>query len=343
MTALGTTMRATRSRVVGTGMYVPENVVTNDDLAKQIDTSDEWIVKRSGIRERRWVVEGQTPVDLAEAASREALADAGLEASDIDCILLSTLSPQHDFPGTSFFLHGRLGVAEIPCIDLRAQCSGFLYALDFADALIVSGRHRRILVVGCEVHSTGLEISDRGRDVTVLFGDGAGAVILEANDAPEDPSGLLEIRLHAEGRHAKRLWVDAPGSANGPARLTHEMIDEGRIYPIMDGRFVFKHAVTRMPEVLRETLDAASLKLEDVDLFLFHQANLRINEYVAQQLEIPADKVFNNIERYGNCSAAAIPMLLAEAKREGRLKKGDLVSMTAFGSGFTWASALLRF
>ena len=335
-------MQGVRSKIVGTGMYVPGRVVTNAELAEKMDTSDEWIQQRTGIVERRWIEEGESPASLAETASRQALEDAGLEIGDIDCILLSTLSPEHEFPGTSFFLHERLGAGEIPCIDLRAQCSGFLYGLSFADAMICAGRFRRVLVLGCEVHSTGLEIADRGRDVSVIFGDGAGAVLLEATDDPEDRSGILGIRLHAEGRHARRLWIENPSSGHRPVRFTHEMLDDGSMFPRMEGKFVFKHAVTRMPEVLRETIDAVSVKLEDIDLFLFHQANLRINEYVANQLEIPSDRVFNNIQRYGNCSAASIPMLLAEASREGRVQAGQLVSMTAFGSGFTWASALLR-
>ena len=322
-------------------MSVPENVVTNHDLAKLMDTSDEWIRQRSGIVERRWIQEGESPSSLAESAARQALQDAGVSTSDLDCILLSTLSGEHDFPGTSFFLHERLDAGEIPCVDLRAQCSGFLYALSFATAQVRSGQFERILVLGCEVHSTGLEVNDRGRDVAVLFGDGAGAVVVEAASEGDD-AGILEIRLHAEGKHAKQLWVEAPSSAHWPARLTKEMIDEGRVFPKMQGRAVFKHAVTRMPEVLLETLNASGVALEDVDLFLFHQANLRINEYVANQLEIPPEKIFNNIERYGNCSAAAIPMLLAEATRNGRLQPGQLVSMTAFGAGFTWASALVR-
>jgi 3-oxoacyl-[acyl-carrier-protein] synthase-3 len=330
-----------RAKITGTGMSVPENVVTNHDLAKLMDTSDEWIRQRSGIVERRWIQEGESPSSLAESAARQALQDAGVSTSDLDCILLSTLSGEHDFPGTSFFLHERLDAGEIPCIDLRAQCSGFLYALSFATAQVRSGQFERILVLGCEVHSTGLEVNDRGRDVAVLFGDGAGAVVVEAASEGDD-AGILEIRLHAEGKHAKQLWVEAPSSAHWPARLTKEMIDEGRVFPKMQGRSVFKHAVTRMPEVLLETLNASGAALEDVDLFLFHQANLRINEYVANQLEIPPEKIFNNIERYGNCSAAAIPMLLAEATRNGRLQPGQLVSMTAFGAGFTWASALVR-
>jgi len=331
-----------RAKITGTGLAVPQRVVTNDDLAELMDTSDEWIRQRSGIEERRWVGEGETPSSLAHEASLAALAQAGLDARDVDCILLATLSPEHDFPGTSFFLHERLGLDATPCIDLRAQCSGFLYALAFADSLIVSGRYERVLVIGAEVHSTGIDISTRGRDVAVLFGDGAGAVVVEANRDPADPSCLLQTRLHAEGRHARRLWIEYPSSAHQPMRLPQEAVDDGRIFPKMEGRFVFKHAVTRMPEVLRETLDAASIKIADVDLFLFHQANLRINEYVAGQLEIPPDKVFNNIQRYGNCSAGSIPMLLAECTRNGMLTPGKLVCMTGFGSGFTWASTVAR-
>jgi 3-oxoacyl-[acyl-carrier-protein] synthase-3 len=331
-----------RAKITGTGMYVPERVVTNDDLAQLMDTSDEWIRQRSGIRERHHIEQGQTPVDLAQAASERALQAAGLEAGDIDGIMLATLSPEADFPGTSFFLHDRLGVAEIPCFDLRAQCSGFVYALAVANGFILSGMYRRLLVVGCEVHSTGIDLTTEGRDVAVLFGDGAGAVVVEAGEGEPDDSGILEVRLHAEGRHARRLWLEAPGSGFWPTRLTHEMLDERRHFPRMDGRFVFKHAVTRMPEVLLETLTAASLKLEDVDLFLFHQANLRINEYVAQQLEIPPERCPSNIERYGNCSAASIPMLLDEAARSGGLRPGQLVSMTSFGSGFSWSSAVMR-
>ncbi len=335
-------MTTIRSKITGTGMYVPEHVVTNHDLAQRMDTSDEWIRQRSGIVERRHVDGTETPADLAEQASRRALEAAGVGANEIDGIILATLSPQHDFPGTSFFLHERLGVPEIPCFDLRAQCSGFLYSLAAADAFIRSGQMRRVLVVGCEVHSTGLEFSTRGRDTAVLFGDGAGAVVLEANEDADDRSGLLAIRMHAQGDHAKRLWIEAPGSAFWPMRINQQMLDEGRHFPRMEGRFVFKHAVTRMPEVLRETLDAAGTKLDDIDLFLFHQANLRINEFVASSLGIAPEKCPSNIERYGNCSAASIPMLLDEAVRGGGLRPGQLVAMTAFGSGFTWATAVVR-
>ena len=330
-----------RAKFVGTGMYVPSRVVTNADLEKLMDTSDEWIRQRSGIEERRYIEPGQTPVDLAEAASREALADAGLEPGDLDCILLATLSPEADFPGTSFFLQDRLGLEDTPCFDLRAQCSGFLFSLATAQGFIVSGQFRRVLVVGCEVHSTGVDHSTEGRDVAVLFGDGAGAVVLEANDDPEDRSGLLEVRMHAQGKYARKLWLEAPGSGFSP-RLTEQILRERRHFPAMDGKFVFKHAVTRMPQVLHEALSAASIKIDDVDLFLFHQANLRINEYVANALELPPQKIRSNIQRYGNCSAASIPMLLAEACREGQLDRGRIVSMTGFGSGFSWASAVAR-
>ncbi|MEE3326331.1 MAG: beta-ketoacyl-ACP synthase III [Myxococcota bacterium] len=334
--------RSVRSKLTGTGMYVPERVVTNADLAKLMDTTDEWIQQRTGIKERRYITPGQTPVDLAGPASEMALEAAGLKATDLDFILLATLSPQHEFPGTSFFLHERLEAETVPCIDLRAQCSGFLYALNFADGLIQSRKCKRVLVVGCELHSTGIDLTTRGRDVAVIFGDGAGAVVLEANEDEDDPRGLLDIQLHAQGKHARRLWIEAPASGHYPVRIDHQMIEEGRHFPQMEGRYVFKNAVTRMPEVMLASLEAASIKIDDVGLFLFHQANLRINEFVAQKMEIPEDRVLNNIQRYGNCSAASIPMLLAEASQQGRLEPGQIISMTAFGSGFTWGSAVLR-
>ena len=331
-----------RSKAVGTGMYVPDRVVTNDELSKIMDTSNEWIQQRTGIEERRWIVPGEEgPADLGREATLQALEQAGLDVGDIDCILLATLSPQHEFPGTSFFIHEMIDVGQIPCVDLRAQCCGFLYAMNMADGLIISGKYERVLVLGVEVHSTGLDVTTRGRDVAVIFGDGAGAVILEANDSESDDSGIMEIRLHAEGKHARRLWIEAPSSCENP-RISHGMIDDGRTFPTMEGRYVFKHAVSRMPEVLVESLNAASVKLEDVDLFLFHQANLRINEAVAGRMGIPPEKIFNNIMKYGNCSAASLPMLLAEVTRNGRLARGQLTCLTAFGSGFTWASALIR-
>ncbi len=331
-----------RARIRGTGMYVPDRVVTNRDLEALMETSDEWIRQRSGIQERRFVEPGQQPADLAEAASRRALEASGLEPDEIDCIVLATLSAQADFPGTSFFLQEKLGLGDTPCFDLRAQCSGFLYSLATAKSFVETGQFGRVLVVGCELHSTGIDLTTEGRDVAVLFGDGAGAVVVEAQEDPRDPSAILEVRLRAQGKYARKLWLEAPGSGLVQGRINEELLREKRHFPRMEGKFVFKHAVTRMPEVLLATLDAASVKKDDVDLFLFHQANLRINEYVAQSLEIPPEKLRNNIQRYGNCSAASIPMLLDEAVRDGSLRPGGLVSMTAFGSGFSWASAVVR-
>jgi 3-oxoacyl-[acyl-carrier-protein] synthase III len=330
-----------RARITGTGMSVPSRVVTNDDLAQLMDTSDEWIRQRSGIATRHYIEPGQKPSELAQIASERALEAAGLEPRDIDLVILATLSAEADFPGTSFFLHERLGLGETPCFDLRAQCSGFVYSLSVANAFVRSDQYRRVLVIGCEVHSTGLDHTTEGREVAVLFGDGAGAIVIEANDEPGDPGEILEVRLHAEGQHADKLWIEAPGSCF-PGRITHELIDQKRHFPHMQGRLVFKHATRRMPEVLLAALSAASLKVEDVDHFLFHQANLRINEYVAQQLAIPPEKCPANIDRYGNCSAASIPMLLDEGVRSGRIRPGQLVAMTSFGSGFSWTSAIVR-
>ena len=329
-----------RARISGTGMYVPPRVVTNDDLAKLMDTNDEWIQQRSGIRERHHVDVGTGPAELGVEASKRALESAGLEASDLDAILVASLSPHHDFPGTSAFLQAGLGIGGCSAMDVRAQCTGFLYALQVGSLYVAAGQYDRVLVCGTEVHSTGLEFATRGRDTAVLFGDGAGAVILEASDEPE--RGVLSVHTHTEGEHAKRLWVEAPGSSFGPQRITHEMLDAGLQYPKMDGRFVFKHAVQRMPEAVNEALAANKCQIEDLDLALFHQANLRINQYVAKELGIPPERTYNNIEVYGNCSAASIPMCLDECARSGRLADGDLVVLAGFGSGFTWGSALLR-
>ncbi|MDJ0789883.1 MAG: beta-ketoacyl-ACP synthase III [Myxococcota bacterium] len=330
-----------RAKITGTGMYVPDRVVTNKDLEQLMDTSDEWIRQRSGIEQRHYVEPGQLPSDLAEAAARQAIEDAGLEPDQIDCIVLATLSPEAEFPGTSFFLQERLG-GHVPCFDLKAQCSGFLYSLGVARSFVKSGQYKRVLVVGCEVHSTGIDLTTEGRDVAVLFGDGAGAIVVEADDDPDGRSDILSVVLHAEGKYAKKLWIEAPGSGFQPTRITQELIEEKRHFPRMQGKFVFKHAVTRMPEALREALDEAGIKQPDVDLFLFHQANLRINEFVANAMEIPPEKTRNNMQRYGNCSAASIPMLIAEARREGSIEPGSIVSMTGFGSGFSWASAVVR-
>jgi 3-oxoacyl-[acyl-carrier-protein] synthase-3 len=319
-------------------MYVPERIVTNHDLAKLMDTSDEWIVQRSGISERRHADEGMGPSDLAARACEQAIAAAQLKPSDIDLILVATLSPEHYFPGTSVFLQRKLGLETTPAMDIRCQCSGFLYGLQAAQAFITSSTYRRVLLCGVEVHSRGLDFSTRGRDVTVLFGDGAGAVVVELSTNPE--RGIQGIELHAQGEHAEKLWMPYPSMSQLPF-ITHENIERGEIWPQMEGRNVFKHAVTRMPEVLASLLGKLKIQPEEIDLFLFHQANLRINEAVMAHLNQPMTKAPNNIERYGNCSAASIPMLLDEQVRAGAIRPGSKICMTGFGSGFTWGSAVI--
>ena len=327
-----------RTAFLGTGYYVPDRVVENEDLTQWMDTSDEWIQERSGIKERRWVREGQTGAGMAKEASLSALEAAGLEAGDLEAIVLATLSPDHFFPGTGVYLQRELGLPGIPALDIRAQCSGFLYGLSVADAWIRSGQYRTVLLVGVEIHSTGLDVSTRGRDLTVLFGDGAGAAVLRATD---DDRGVLSTHIHADGRHAEILSCDAASSIRHP-RITPEDLEEGRQFPKMDGREVFKHAVARMPEAVMEALDANGLGVEEIDLLIPHQANLRISEMVRRRLGLDEDRVYNNIQRYGNTTAASIPIALAEAVREGRLEAGSLLCLTAFGSGFTWGSALVR-
>ncbi len=332
-----------RTAILGIGHHVPERVVTNHDLAKMFATTDEWIVQRSGIHERRYVEHdliGST--DLAVPASQRALQSAGIEAKDLDCIVFATLTPDHVFPGNACILQRKLGVPGIAAIDVRNQCTGFLYSLSVADAWIKTGQFRRILVVGAEVHSTGLEFADRGRDVTVLFGDGAGAVVVGPLGPSDDPArGVLSTHLHADGSGAEELWVEVCSSKHNP-RITHQMLDEGRQYPKMNGKQVFRWACEKMPEAANEALAANGLTMADVDIVIPHQANLRINEMVPSRMGIPPEKVYNNIQRYGNTTAASIPLCLSEAMSVGRAKKGDLCLMVAFGAGFTWGSALVR-
>lgn len=328
-----------RVRITGTGMFVPPDVYTNKDLEKLMDTSDEWIQQRSGIRERRFAKPGVGPSHLGLEASKKALAAAGVDAKDLDLIVFATLSPDYYFPGPGVFLQDNLGCRTIPAFDVRNQCSGFLYGLNLAQLYIASGQAKKALVVGAEVHSAALNLTTAGRDVAVLFGDGAGAVVLEASDSPE--RGIMSVHLHSEGAHRDMLKIEAPGTKYSPY-ISEEVVREGRHYPHMEGRTVFKHAVTRLPEVVHEALGTNHLSPKDVDHYLFHQANLRINEAVLKQLDQPAEKAPYNIDRYGNCSAASIPMLLDETVRSGRIKAGDLVCMAAFGAGFTWGSALIR-
>jgi 3-oxoacyl-[acyl-carrier-protein] synthase-3 len=321
------------------GAYVPERVVTNDELSRRMETSDEWITQRTGIRERRWVEPGTGASELAFEATKRALDKAGWAARDIEAIVYATLSPDHQVPGDGCFLNAKLGIPGVPALDIRNQCTGFIYGLSIADAWIRMGMYRRVLVVGAEVQSTALDVSTRGRDVAVIFGDGAGAALVEATDEPG--RGLLSCHLHADGRFAKDLWLDAPGSVHSP-RISHQLLDAGATFPEMDGSKVFKHAVTRMPEVMREALAANGLATADLKLMVAHQANLRIAELVQRSLELRDDQVFNNIQKYGNTTAASIPLCLSEAVEARGVKRGDLVGLCAFGAGFTWASALLR-
>jgi len=329
-----------RSAILGVGHYVPTKVVTNDDLAKLMPTSDEWIQQRTGIKERRFIEhDGIGASDLGIPAAQMAVERAGRSMKDVDMILFATLSPDVNFPGSGCLLGDKLGLRGVPALDIRNQCSGFLYALSVADAFIKAGAYRNILIVGGEVHSTGVELSERGRDVAVLFGDGAGAALV--GPSPGEGRGLLSCVLHADGSGAKDLWLPAPASMRIP-RLTHEMIERGEHYPQMNGKQVFRWATEKMPEVSLEALKAAELTPADVDLFVPHQANMRINELVAKKLGLPADKVVHNIERYGNTTAATIPIGLSESFAEGKLCEGKNILMAAFGSGYTWGAAVLR-
>jgi 3-oxoacyl-[acyl-carrier-protein] synthase-3 len=320
-------------------MAVPDRVVTNDDLARVMETSDQWIRERTGIAERHWVTEGQTGVELGLAASRAALASAGLEPGNLDAIVYATCSPDHFAPGNGVFLQQALGAGNIPALDVRAQCSGFIYGMSVADAWIRSGMYRTVLLVGQEIQSTGLDVSSEGRNTAVIFADGAGAVVLSASD--ETSRGILGFDLHSDGGNAEKLWVDAPGSMYHP-RVNMGQLERGQQYLRMEGREVFRHAVVRMPESVSSLLDRLDLSISDISLLIPHQANLRISEVVQKSLGLSDGQVYNNIERYGNTTAATIPIALDECVRAGRVKRGDLVVFTAFGSGFMWGSVAVR-
>ena len=322
-------------------MSVPSRVVTNHDLAKMMETSNEWIVERTGIETRRWVSPGETGCSLATAASKEAIQRAGLEPKDIDLIVYATLSPDYNFPGTAVFVQRALGLKEIPCLDIRQQCTGFIYGLSIADAYIRTGQFKHVLVIGSEVHSTGLDKTTAGRDVTVLFGDGAGAVVL--GRATDDQHVLLSTHIHADGSEAEILWTEYPASAHDP-RISAEAMAEGKHYAKMNGKKVFKHAVTRMPQAIMEGMMANGIKsIAEIDMLIPHQANLRINQMVAQMIGMPADKTHNNIQKYGNTTAASIPICMHEAIELGKIEPGNLVCLVAFGAGLTWGSAFLRY
>lgn len=330
----------TQSRILSVGHYVPEQVVSNADLSKLMDTSDAWIQERTGIKERRFFKENiDTVSNMAAKASLMALERAHIPANDIEMIVFATLSPDYSFPGSGVLLQRELGLSGIPALDIRQQCAGFIYALSVADQFIKTGMYKTVLVVGSEIQSNIFEISDRGRNMAVIFGDGAGAVVLQATN--ENGKGILSTHLHADGTYAEELMLEHPGSRS-KNRLSPEMIEDGSLLPKMNGQLVFKNAVQRFPEVINEALIKNNLTVEDIDLLIPHQANLRISEYIQKTMNLRDEQVFNNIHKYGNTTAASIPLALSEAYEQGRVKSGDLICLAAFGSGFVWASALIR-
>lgn len=348
------------SKIAGVGHYVPEKVVTNDDLTKMMDTSDEWIRERTGIQQRRFAKKHEeTSTTMGYEAAKIAIKNAGLEASDIDFIVFATLSPDYYFPGNGVLLQRMLGINNVGAIDIRNQCSGFIYGLSVADQFIKTGMYKNVLVVGGEFHSIGLDFSTKGRSVSVIFGDGAGAAVLQATE--EEGKGILSTHLHADGTYAEKLSYINPGCHGGVhmddemtaahnypdqefggAFVTEGMLENELLFPHMEGQAVFKMAVQKFPEVIMEALQTNQLSPQDIDLLVPHQANLRISQFVQKRMGLSDDKVFNNIQKYGNTTAASIPIALSEAWQEGKVKDGDLICLAAFGSGFTWGSALIR-
>ncbi len=346
-----------RARIAGTGMYVPETIFTNNDLTRYMDTSDEWIRERTGIEERRYADRtGETTTTMGVIAAQRALERAGTSAAEVDFIIFATLSPDYYFPGCGVLVQRALKMKEIGALDVRNQCSGFVYALSIGDQFIRSGMYKNILVIGSEKHSFGLDMSTRGRNITAIFGDGAGAVVLQPTE--DEGRGILSTHLHSDGEHAELLamynpgthanhWVDEPVATYDEAEvagmfMSHSMIDKGQNFAFMDGPSVFKKAVVKFPETIQEALTHNGYTASDLDLLIPHQANLRISQFVQQKLGLRDDQVFNNIQRYGNTTAASIPIALAEADAQGRIQEGNLLCLAAFGSGFTWGSALIR-
>lgn len=329
-----------RTIMTGTGRFVPPKVVTNLDLEKMMDTSDEWIRQRSGIVQRHYTEAGVGSSALAYEAALKAIAAAKIDKSEIDFIIAATLSPDYYFPGIGVLVQSKLGLAGIGALDVRNQCSGFIYALSVADQYIRNQTYKKILLVSAEVQSSNLDYSDEGRDMAVLFGDGAGAVILEPHEE-EDGKGILSTHLFSDGRFFSDLWMEKPSPLDKPTFFP-TILESKRFFPRMEGRNVFKNAVEKMPEAVRSALKHNNLTIEDVDHLIPHQANDRISLMVARNLRIPVEKVIRNIDQYGNTTAASIPIAIDEAVKQGRIKEGDVVVLTAFGSGFTWASAIIR-
>lgn len=345
------------STIAGAGYYVPKNVYSNKDLEQFMETSDEWIQERTGIKERRYADRlGETTTTMAVEASRVAIQRAGITEKDIDFIIFATISPDYYFPGCGVLLQRAMQMGEIGALDIRNQCSGFVYALSVADQFIKTGMYKNILVVGSEKHSFGLDFSTRGRNISVIFGDGAGAVVVQPTEIPG--KGILSTHLHSDGHDAELLAMYNPGTHGnhwmkepladfddaviGQAFMSHKMIDKAQNFPTMDGQAVFKKAIVKFPEVIKEALQKNNLSTGDINILVPHQANLRIAQYVQQKLNLRDDQVFNNIDKFGNTTAASIPIALCEAWESGKIKEGDLVCLAAFGSGFTWGSALIR-
>ncbi len=331
------------SKIVGLGFYVPENIVTNDDLSKVMDTNDAWIQERTGIQERRHIIKGQdTTTSMGVKAAKIAIERSGLTSDDIDFIVFATISPDYYFPGPGVALQQQLGMRTVGALDIRNQCSGFVYALSIADQYIKTGMYKNILIVGSEVQSLGLDMTDRGRGVSVIFGDGAGAAVLTREE--DLTKGILSTHLHSEGEHAKELAVLAPGMGGRWVTdiLAENNPDDESYFPYMNGQFVFKNAVVRFSEVINEGLQANNLQVSDIDMLIPHQANLRISQFIQSKFKLNDDQVFNNIQKYGNTTAASIPIALTDAWEQGKIKSGDTVVLAAFGSGFTWASAIIK-
>ncbi len=331
------------SKITGLGFYVPDNIVTNDDLSKLMDTNDEWIRERTGIHERRHIKKGEdTTTTMGVKAARIAMERAAVGPEEIDFVVFATLSPDYYFPGPGVLVQRDLGLRTVGALDVRNQCSGFVYAISVADQYIRTGMYKNILVIGSEVHSTGLDMSDRGRGVSVIFGDGAGAAVLSREE--DTSKGILSTHLHSQGEHAEELILKAPGMGGrwvGDIIADNDPNDES-YFPYMNGQFVFKNAVVRFSEVIMEGLKANDLQVLDINMLIPHQANLRISQFIQQKFKLSDDQVFNNIQHYGNTTAASIPIALTEAWEGGKIKSGDLVVLAAFGSGFTWASAIIR-
>lgn len=329
-----------QSQIIGAGHYVPENVVTNQDLEKRMNTTDEWITERTGIKERRYFTEGKDTTSLmGKRAAEQAIQHAGIKADEIELIVFATLSPDYYFPGCGVLLQKELGLPNIAALDVRNQCSGFIYGLSVADQFIKTAMYKTVLVVGAETQSNFVEYSDRHRHIAVIFGDGAGAVVLQRTE--EKNKGILSTHLYSDGSMAEELFCPHPGTKN-KVRITPEMLTDGSLLAHMNGNLVFKHAVTRFEECINTALSINHYTIQDLDLLIPHQANLRIADYIAKKFELPENKVFNNIQKYGNTTAASIPIALSEAWQEGKVKPNDLLCFAAFGSGFTWASALVR-